>query len=93
MAEAEIRESVRTGYIVSLIFVSIMFVTFCCAPNFYMLFRHFSQNEPLATPKTDWAYQSQLHPTDYKTTVCGSDRNMSVDPFVKSEDDADLLKA
>ena len=56
LAEIEIRDNVHFGYIVSLIFVAIMFVTFCCAPNFYMLFRHFSQNEPLATPKTDWAY-------------------------------------
>ena len=55
-AEEEIRDDVRVGYIVSLCFVALMIALFCCAPNIYHLVRHFSNNEPLATPKTDWAY-------------------------------------
>ena len=61
-------ENVRIGYIISLIFCSLVVTIFCCAPNIYLIIRHFKDNEPLKRPDVDWAYQAYNDYNDFRTT-------------------------
>lgn len=58
-------ENVRVGFIISLIFCALITAIFCISPNIYLLYRHYSENEPLEKPDVDWAY---LAYNDARTT-------------------------
>lgn len=60
--------SVRPGYIASLVFVSLMILFTCLIPNIYLAALHYQNRakDYELTPKADWAFKSA---PQYKKTV------------------------